>query len=377
MSTATTGPPSGAQFGAPDSLKLVEDLRIRSSDTVAGAALTTPSFVVSFPNANVFVGDLGDRGVRQYDPRGRFVRRFGQRGDGPQDFGGMQPAGKLSDTLWIFDRANNRVALYSSNGEFIRTSAMGPAEARRVSTLVGLLPSGLHVMRYQYRSGAVFVGYDSVVYAIERPDDASRLASFSIPAPFRSPTRRLSVRGRPIPLSDPFYSPPEGGAYHGGFLIVGAASYWHRNSADLRIIGVSASGSVSVKDVVLDKVSVTSADLEYFARRMLPTAARVNGFTTAAESSAFISEYVDSAVGPTVFPGMKSAHVGDDGCVWAQGIRNDSLWTAFTGSGERIGVFPLPSRMLVLQVRCREVWGSVLDSLGAPSIVRYSLRSSS
>ena len=98
---------SEAQEGR-DTRRGVETLRI------AGSAhdLSTVLWVVGFPSGRVAVGSLpADGAVRWFDGSGRPLRRFGRSGEGPGEFRAPVAAGRFGDTLWVLDRATQRVTM--------------------------------------------------------------------------------------------------------------------------------------------------------------------------------------------------------------------------------------------------------------------------
>jgi len=80
--------------------------------------------------------NAGSWELRIYDARGGFLRSFGRRGGGPEEFGMPVLAGAVSDTLVVVDRAQHRVAMVHPEAGFVRLA--------RVDDEVGgyLNPSG-------------------------------------------------------------------------------------------------------------------------------------------------------------------------------------------------------------------------------------------
>ena len=69
------------------------------------------------PNGAVYAFDRTAMTIRKYDASGRFIRRIGQRGDGPGDFGSPAGLAVLADgRLLVWDTKLARVSVFDSNG---------------------------------------------------------------------------------------------------------------------------------------------------------------------------------------------------------------------------------------------------------------------
>jgi DNA-binding beta-propeller fold protein YncE len=83
-----------------------------------------PTSVAFAPDGDMYVSDgYGNVRVHQYDPRLKLIRSWGEKGTGPGQFslvhhvwfdtrGGRQ-------RLWVADRENNRIQIFTPSGEFI------------------------------------------------------------------------------------------------------------------------------------------------------------------------------------------------------------------------------------------------------------------
>lgn len=98
----------------------------------------------------IFVLDAGNRSVRVFDARGRFLRRFGRQGSGPGEF--QAPVGiQVDSVVRVSELAQRRVSVFSLDGRHLRTDAspmVGDAPVVRVVPLrggfsLGTLPARL------------------------------------------------------------------------------------------------------------------------------------------------------------------------------------------------------------------------------------------
>jgi hypothetical protein len=78
---------------------------------------------------NIYVLDSRLPALRVFDPRGRFLRQIGQRGDGPGEYRNPAAFGFLGDTVWIADSRDGRISFYRNDGRIITTFRLGGDDA--------------------------------------------------------------------------------------------------------------------------------------------------------------------------------------------------------------------------------------------------------
>jgi 6-bladed beta-propeller len=83
-----------------------------------------PSGVVVAPNGAIFVSDGhgGDSNARivEFSKKGKFVRAWGSKGNGPGEFGGLHAISIDSrGRIFVADRENNRIEIFDGKGKFL------------------------------------------------------------------------------------------------------------------------------------------------------------------------------------------------------------------------------------------------------------------
>jgi len=76
--------------------------------------LVSPRGIAIDSSGNLWVVDLGNNRVQEFNPKGEYLTQFGSAGTGNGQFN--QPYGiatNPSDDLWIADTFNNRVTKWS------------------------------------------------------------------------------------------------------------------------------------------------------------------------------------------------------------------------------------------------------------------------
>lgn len=58
---------------------------------------------------DIYVGDQSGYFIAKYDREGKFIKKIGQKGSGPGDFGNIRHLDIFQDKLYVFDHANTRI----------------------------------------------------------------------------------------------------------------------------------------------------------------------------------------------------------------------------------------------------------------------------
>ncbi len=103
-----------------------ESCQAASSIGLGNGQLSNPAGVTADGTGNVYVADVGNNRVQQFDSNGNFLRTWGTDGDGSGEF--QTPLGLLADgtgNVFVADVGNNRVQQFDANGNFLRTWGWG------------------------------------------------------------------------------------------------------------------------------------------------------------------------------------------------------------------------------------------------------------
>lgn len=71
-------------------------------------------------DGNVFVGDRENHTVLKYDSTGAFITRTGREGAGPGEFKDVSDVAVFGDTVYIADRENRRLCVFTTSVEYVR-----------------------------------------------------------------------------------------------------------------------------------------------------------------------------------------------------------------------------------------------------------------
>jgi len=114
-----------ARDGRPVAIRLVEDLVLGSGAFSPETSFSAATFVLVDDEDHFIVFDNKDVSIRIFDKSGRFLRKFGKRGQGPDEIqaamGMMLSGGK---DIVIVDAGNNRLAFYSQDGTCLKRTPL-------------------------------------------------------------------------------------------------------------------------------------------------------------------------------------------------------------------------------------------------------------
>jgi len=105
-----------------DTLQLLRKIGTTGKDhTLTDAGnFAKPTDVAVDKDGNIYVTDMLNARIEEFDADGQFIRAFGKRGDGPGYF--SMPKGVAVDCdghVWVTDSMQNRVQLYSQEGQLL------------------------------------------------------------------------------------------------------------------------------------------------------------------------------------------------------------------------------------------------------------------
>ncbi|HLF80567.1 MAG TPA: 6-bladed beta-propeller [Anaerolineales bacterium] len=132
-----------------------QDLELAPADTIVPAGspvFAGPSEITVDPNGLLFVTDFDAKTILVLDSMGSVLRTIGRSGAGPGEFGRPRGARVLQDTLRVLDDENGRIALFTSDGQFIRVEPM-PQGAN--AGILNFCPQGGALLALNGRYGAL------------------------------------------------------------------------------------------------------------------------------------------------------------------------------------------------------------------------------
>jgi hypothetical protein len=324
-------------------------------------------------NGTIFMMQPDDRTIRVFDSGGRFLRIMGRRGQGPGEFTGFGFFGFNHDSLWVTDPTQNRVSLFGPDGiiiRYLKASVNPPGPPYQPAPPLTYMEDGSILVR--------FVGAQEEISsnAVRPPDLLMRATSegelldtiriFPIPAvtSYMMGAREMVAR-RPINNYPYVVFAPDGSQA----VIVERDPPANPDSATFTVIRVGANGKIisevrygytprRVPQSIIDSLLPLAPDSAPAPRREMSKAQRENAHL------------------PPYLPPINLTTVGRDGTIWISSVwaANRYRWTIIDASNEILGYADLPPGFRLLQADMEHVWGTELDDMDVPYVVRYRVK---
>lgn len=171
--------------------------------------------VIQLNNGNIVVSNSGTHELRFFDPNGNFIKSTGQNGRGPGDFGdwsSMQLYKSSDDAFIVNDNSNDRVQIFSNEGELITVNTMEKIENADNPSITNVFSDNSWLVWSVIGSAALTGNPGEIIqhdYGFHRllPDWTYDKMLFKIPARPRFVNEYQGVPNYPfIPLTaDPVY----------------------------------------------------------------------------------------------------------------------------------------------------------------------------
>lgn len=359
----------------PSPWHFVEELRIGGMDRASGEASADHVLLGAVAgldvdrDGNVYVADQQAQEVMVFAPDGHPVRTIGKPGSGPGELGqGIRGVFVRGGEIWVPDVGNLRIDRFDVQGKTL-----------------GSLPIDLtHGMPVRW----------------ERLNDrvVAEIRTLPIPGMIDNP------EGDPILAFDPdgqdtvvVLAKGATVGFQGGqprVTLFESEPVWDATSDGRLLTGTNTDYRVEVRDSTGHLLRVLGKP---FAKREVTKADQkkiLAAYRETMSAQGMPVQSLDQLMGMVGFadsyPAMDRVMAGPHGTVWVQHVltaadvsgQSDELdlqamnsddWDVFDGKGQYLGVTTLPKRFSPRLVRGDTFWGTQLDSLDVPSVVRYRL----
>ncbi len=111
--------------GIPNTLKLIEDLRIGIESGDENYMFSQLNSIQVSDKEEVIVYDGKEVLIKVFDKNGKFIRKFGQKGQGPGEIQRVSYINLIGENINVMDLGNNRFSYYSIEGKCIKEIPTG------------------------------------------------------------------------------------------------------------------------------------------------------------------------------------------------------------------------------------------------------------
>jgi len=312
------------------------------------------------------VVNAGSRNVRVYDAQGVFVRSFGGRGGGPEEFEMPVLAGVSHDTLIVVDQAHHRLSMVHPDAGIVRVARVADDVGAFLNP-VGAFGNGdvafggaLDMARTQLRQGL------NRAYTFYRSCDpnGALAADFGHQMGADFFIERMGPRGPETrPALVPFGRMPLATVSRDRFYF-GAQDGWEVEAYD-------PSGKL-VRLIRLDRdpVPVTDEDTQRYIDDVVASVPGENGVRMRA--------MLEEIPVPDVFPPYGALGTDALGYLWVADYPRPgddaSTWTIFDADGRLAGRVTTPPNVSILEIGADYLLGVYRDELGVEYLHQYAVR---
>lgn len=357
---------------APPRWRLVEAERYGALD--GPAALTGVSAVLPGPDGRrVYVAQRPLSRISVFEvPSGRLVRTIGRNGAGPGEFQGLASLGWRRDTLYAADGTLQRLALFSPEGEHLRTERIVSrplATTHYPAAAFALCSDGTALGRAPISVGAVAEGVLTAAPVVRMTRDGEVVGEVAMldlrKTMFQASVGgRVLMGGRPMAERNPYGVAPDGSA----LVVVGQP------------IADEPAGTFQVTRVACTGDTLFHRAYRYGHRPIPPTLADsildeyAKAWGPQAGSPAVRNALKEAIALPSVQPPVSDVVVGADGTTWLR--REDTGgafvgWTVLGPAGRILANLAAPAEVRLLAVDGESAWGVVKDEVDVPYVVRH------
>lgn len=314
------------------------------------------------PDGRIVIANGGTHELRFYDAAGRFLRSVGREGEGPGEFRIIGPLFVARDSLYVHDYRLDRISVFDTRGEFIRTFRLEAGESGSGWPL-GLFGDGTVLVRGSrvFRASEVVSGIvaDTLPHYRYGPEGAI------LDTVGRWPMADQYVEGdgRSLSVGTAAFGKPASIVTHGEHLFVGiGARYeirkWTLGGRLERIVR---------RDV--EPLPVTSEDIARYKEERLAVADEA--------WRAFNERRLAGMPFPERMPAYADLKVDSGGNLWVEAYRRPGedppRWSVFDPDGRWLGVVETPPGLEIYEIRDDYVLGGWRDAFEVEHVRLYGL----
>jgi hypothetical protein len=325
---------------------------------------------VAAADGYIYTADARSGSIRVYDPSGRFVRRFGRRGDGPGEFSpAIYIVGAVDDSVQVYDENRGTIMVFRRDGTFLRTQRIARIPKDRV--LAGYLSGGRALVRIEYFPERRGAWMDSVAFTVtdSTAHEIVRVAAHPAdpPAPMLRVGSIVFEGGQEFTAQILSAQHPAGNRA----IAVLPAARSGGNPGQVTIVFLGFEGIRSEHVVDLGARRITETVVDAWSNRLLdPLAERLTAAGTPRDAAE--KTLREGTILPEYLPDVVEAHYGSDEVVWLKPY-DSREWFVVSPAGEILFRVQVPDGVRLFQVSATNAWAVVTDALGLPVVTRFRL----
>ena len=374
--------------------------------------------VLETRDGSMIVLDFQSSAVRQYDPKGVYLRTFGRKGQGPGEFTLPANVGVLPDgRVLLLDMGNARVNVYAPTGEPSDTWLLKAPASRIAASRLTVDTTGTAVVTARVTSEG---SATSQLRFLRFAPDGRVVDTLSAPKlDYERPFANVSTGRMTGAAVIPFYPEPRFVWSPLGYIVGGLPN---RYAVEVLLPQSSSRPTdpdgPQVRDIVRSSASAPQAaryrgpmpgrapgDPIISIRRAVPNlpiseeqrAAEHAGVESVMRQMVPGSRFTGPEI-PRTKPAYKDLRVGEDGTIWVfvsmpgerympeppatpppgggpvlPRWREPAVWDVFEPDGRYLGRVSKPANITILRMSRDRVWGTLADEDGVQLVKRFRI----
>jgi hypothetical protein len=360
------------------------DLRVGSLDDPDYSLTEIRTLAVS-KTGRIYTVYPQEQVVRVFEPDGNLYRTIGGRGDGPGEFRSMGSIGWLGDTLWVLDSSGGfAFSLWSEEGQFLSSFRVPFAFQSEPDGAQSAYPQGLLADGTVYGTVSETEGRQTTAVHVVLLSSDGEVTDSIFGFPPGNVAWRISDPDDPrrtSGTSQPYGDGPLWGvlSLERAFVLLFRDAPETEEDAHFALLKLTSSGDTvfsreySFVPIPIPPAEADSTLAHHFDLWVGYGVAERWGITPARMRDWMAREFY----APRFQPPIRQMVTGRDGGVWLRtwlerGERVE--WVYLDPFGIPKGRVDLPVRFQMLAGDASSVWGSELDELDVPYLLRFSIK---
>ncbi len=319
---------------------------------------------------HIFVLQHEEGVVKEYDSRGRFVRRIGRRGSGPGEFSFAAQLWWLKDHLLVLDQGSSRISRFDGEGRFAGAIPLQGGGLPYLLQPIQVMADGSLVGHKQVMASDLPSKRATIPVIVSRGTSVDTLFWLNLDGRISTLTanngRGVFIRRNPFADHDLVVAQPEHAR-----VIVMTRRRAQPESPVLLWLGLTGDTLRERKLALTPRIipkAIRDSVIDSFARAAVVT----NMVANIDRGRVFASEQLRL---PRTFPPASDMIAATDGHLWIRTspAGSEVTWLVLDGEGRAVATVDVPGNLRVHFITGTTLWGVRHDEFELPYVVSYRI----
>jgi hypothetical protein len=309
-----------------------------------------------FADGSFVIANEGSRELRFYSRQGVLERSVGREGAGPNEFRALDFLEVVSDSVWVYDRLNQRISVLGRSGEFARLIPLAGVSTQGLARAVGVFGDG-SILLTRIEPGTIAPGLSRTYRRalVLHPDGSiAELGRF-----FRGESYWTNAAEGIVDVGQPFARE--------GLMAVRGSEWFYSGGEQYRVEQHNMTGRLSgLYAYPAEPRAVTQGDVEDYLKEIREEGGGPN----------LREQLLRRAPLPERMPAYAGLAIDREGNVWAAphgGVKPQNCWHVYQRRPPAFARACLPDRFTVLDIASTSVLGVQRSENDVEQVARYRL----